>query len=92
MIEKISDKVGHSENNQEILYQAIVNAVESCSAMSGRREEPTGVHFIDQGEVLVVDKQYKPYLRMAKSDTFGMCNVVKKVGPEFMGDIRAGIR
>ena len=75
-----------------MLYQAIVNAIESSANMPGRREEPAGLHFVDQGEVLVVDEQYTPYMRMTKSDAFGMCDVLKKVGPEFMGDIRAGIR
>ena len=93
MIEKISEKVGHYENSQEILYQAIVQAIEQCAEVKGgRREEPVGVHFIDQGEVYVVDKEYAALQRLAKTDTFGMCDILRKVGPEFVGDVRAGIR
>ena len=99
MIEKISEKVGHYENSQEILYQAIVQAIERCAEVKscaevkgGRREEPAGVHFIDQGEVYVVDTEYAALQRLAKTDTFGMCDILRKVGPEFVGDVRAGIR
>ena len=58
----------------------------------GRREEPKGVHFIESGDVLVVGKCWIPNLRLSKNDTFGLCNVIRKVGPEYMGDVRAGIR
>ena len=54
--------------------------------------EPDGVHFIDSGEVLVVGKNNVPHTRMSKCDAFGLCEVLRKTGPEFLGDMRSGVR
>ena len=56
------------------------------------RVESEGIHFIDGGEVLVVGAKCTPNARLNKCDAFGLCEMLRKTGPEFLGDIRAGIR
>ena len=88
------------------LYQNLVEAIGRNDKRRGQRREPTGVHFIESGEVLVIGKKMVPNMRLKKCAQFGLCDVIKKSvsiinffvnhlnvqGPEFLGDIRAGIK
>ena len=92
MVSKLSRKVATVENNDEMLFQVIADAVQNSEKNRGRREEPKGLHIIESGEALVVSKHYVANLRLSKSDTFGTCNLLKKIGPEYLGDVRAGVK
>lgn len=50
------------------------------------------MHFIEAGEVVVVGSDVAPISRLSKCDSFGMCELTKKVGPEYLGDIRASLK
>ena len=92
-VDQLTDIVEKVDNQSEdLLYQVIVSAVNRNAATKQRRCEPEGVHFIDSGEVLVVGKNYMPHTRLNKCDAFGMCEILRKTGPEFLGDMRAGVR
>ena len=41
--------------------------------------------------MLVLGSDSLPLTIMSKCDDIGMCEVLKRTGPEFMGDIRAGL-
>ena len=41
--------------------------------------------------MLVLGPDSMPLTIMSKCDDFGMCEILKRTGPEFMGDIRAGL-
>lgn len=69
-----------------------MQAIEVTKYDKQARVEAKGVHFIDSGEVLVVGKTKQPNTRLNKSDSFGICDLIKKPGPEYLGDVRAGIR
>ena len=77
-----------------MLYQALAEAIEKNADYDdkGKRVEATGVHIIISGEALVVGKSYVENTRLYTLDAFGMCNILRKSGPEFLGDIRAGVR
>ena len=66
------------DNNQELLYQTIVDALNRNNQRAGVRREPKGVHFIESGEVLVVGNNYTPNTRLNVSDAFGMCDLLRK--------------
>ena len=92
-VDQLTEIVEQVDNQSEdLLYQVLVSAVNRDDATKMRRCEPEGVHFIDSGEVLVVGKNYMPHTRLNKCDAFGMCEVLRKTGPEFLGDMRAGVR
>ena len=57
----------------------IADAVERSEKRQGRRENGKGLHFIEAGEVLVCSKTHIPNLRLRKNDTFGMCDLLKKI-------------
>ena len=80
-------------NTNNILYKEIVNIISEIQKESNtpKRAEPDGLHFIEQGEVLVLGSDVMPLTRMSKCDDFGMCEILKRTGPEFFGDIRAGL-
>ena len=100
LVDKVQQKINSlnnmikdsTEGTDKLLFKAIAAAIDQGAADQARRVEPKGVHFIDSGEVLVVGKSYMPNARLAKCDAFGMCNILRKPGPEFLGDVRAGIR
>ena len=80
-------------NTNNVLYKEIVRIINETQKenKSLTRLEPDGIHFIEQGEVLVLGSDVLPLTRMSKCDDFGMCEIIKRTGPEFLGDIRAGL-
>ena len=70
----------------------LLDAVERSDMNKGKRMEPKGVHFVESGEVLVIGKNKIPNMRLNRCEAFGLCDVVKKPGPEYFGDVRAGIK
>ena len=79
-------------NNE--LYKELIGVITTIQNTEGEKQtriEPDGIHFIEQGEVLVLGSDSVPLTIMSKCDDFGMCEVLKRTGPEFMGDIRAGL-
>ena len=88
---------GHKERDGQTnneLYKQLVGVISSIENDTGEkpaRLEPDGIHFIEQGEVLVLGSDAMPLTIMSKCDDFGMCEILKRTGPEFMGDIRAGL-
>ena len=41
---------------------------------------------------MVVGSNVAPISRMSKCDSFGLCEMTKKIGPEYLGDIRASLK
>ena len=80
-------------NTNSVLYKEIVNIISETQkeAKVPRRVESNGIHFIEQGEALVLGSDVMPLTRLSKCDDFGMCEILKRTGPEFLGDIRAGL-
>ena len=79
-------------NSHQMVYNAIIQTLSRSEHEAGMRVEPDGIHFIDGGEVLVVGNKCVPNARLNKCDAFGLCDMLRKTGPEFLGDVRAGIR
>ena len=92
ILEKISEKVECVEKNQDLIFKALVWAINQYEGYQGRREEPTGVHFIETGEALVINSKCEPNIRLSRCDAFGISDVIKRPGPEFLGEIRCGIK
>ena len=88
--DELDEKDGDTNNE---LYKEIVNIISQTQkeTNSTKRIEPEGIHFIEQGEALVLGADMMPLARMSKCDDFGMCEVLKRTGPEYLGDIRAGL-
>ena len=80
-------------NTNNILYKEIVNIISATQKeiAAPQRVEPDGIHFIEQGEALVLGSDVMPLTRLSKCDDFGMCEILRRTGPEFLGDIRAGL-
>ena len=80
-------------NTNNVLYKEMVSIIAETQKEGNapKRVEPDGIHFIEQGEVLVLGSDVMPLTRMSKCDDFGMCEILKRTGPEFLGDIRAGL-
>ena len=62
------------------LYANLIKAIDRCKdGHKHARVEPTGLHFIDSGEVLVIGQSTAPNARLSKCDVFGMCEILRKV-------------
>ena len=92
IVDGLYEQVKSVENSSELLYKALVDAIERNATRAGARREATGVHFIESGEVLVIGQGYSPNTRLNVNDAFGMCEILRKTGPEYLGDLRAGIK
>jgi len=81
----IAESVGLVEGagNYQKLFESIVQAIKLTKHDKQARVEAKGVHFIDSGEVVVVGKTLQPNTRLNKSDSFGICDLIKK--PVSMG-------
>ena len=49
------------------------------------------MHIIETGEVLIINDEGKSISKLSKSDHFGMCDILRMVGPEYFGQMRAGL-
>lgn len=96
LVEKKFDMLSKmAPSAQEMIYQTLIQELKEkeCAIKGkGARIEAEGIHFIDGGEVLVVGERCTPNARLNKCDAFGLCELLRKTGPEFLGDIRASIR
>ena len=72
----LSNLMGKTDD-KDLLYKVLLGAMQNNEDQS-KRVEPTGVHFIDQGEVLVVGKNKVPQCRLGKCDSFGMYDIHRK--------------
>ena len=67
------------ESDHNSLYKQLAEAISTArGANKKKRVEPTGIHFIEAGEVLVVGQNYVPNVRLCKCDAFGLCEVLRK--------------
>ena len=99
LIGKVTSKLTGMQNmmdqvtgGMETLYELVIKTMSLSEKFKNKRVEPGGVHFVEVGEVLVIGQQMKPLMRLSKCDAFGLCSILRQPGPEFLGDLRAGIR
>ena len=41
--------------------------------------------------MLLISNEEKAIAKLGKSDQFGLCDILRSVGPEYLGEIRAGL-
>ena len=92
LLERICEKVNCVEKSHDLLFKALVWALRQYEGNQGQREEPTGVHFIESGEALVINPNCEVNVSLSRCDAFGISDVIRRPGPEFFGDIRCGIK
>lgn len=86
----LSQSVAGQQKSVDItseIYQSILDIV--VPTEKGKRLEPNAVHVIVEGSAEVINK--KSLMTLAKGKHFGLCNLTHQVGPEFYGEIRAGL-
>ena len=80
------------DGEEEHLYSHILKMIQEVDfSQAEKRIEPNGMHIIETGEVLIINDEGKSISKLSKSDHFGMCDILRMVGPEYFGQMRAGL-
>ena len=64
---------------------------EEVDSHFAKQLEPDGIHFIAAGDAFVLSPDGTSNMKLHTNDCFGLSDFVKMPGPEYLGDIRAGL-
>lgn len=79
------------EQGDDLLFKVIMGLIKNLEFEGNhkRRIDPNGVHFIENGEVLIVGHNQKPEAKMRKCEAFGLCEVLRQTVSIFLSSNKA---
>ena len=87
-IELIVRSLEQVEEAFDIVLKFLIDEVDSKYA---RQLDTDGIHFIADGDAFIFGPNGTQNMKLQANDCFGQSDFVKMPGPEFLGNVRAGL-
>ena len=87
-IERMLASITKLDQGYDLLFKLIIDEVDSHFA---KKLELDGIHFIAEGNAFIVGPDGTQHMKLHTNDVFGHSDFIRVPGPEFLGDVRAGL-